>query len=52
MSDESFEPKIVGFFCNWCSYRAADLAGTLRAEYPPNIRLVRLMIKTKSLLNY
>ncbi len=38
-----FEPVIVGFTCNWCSYRAADLAGTARVKYPPNIRLVRLM---------
>lgn len=38
-----FEPLIIGFTCNWCSYRAADLAGTARIKYPPNIRLVRLM---------
>jgi len=40
---EQFEPVIIGFTCNWCSYRAADLAGTARVKYPPNIRLVRLM---------
>jgi len=40
---ETFEPVIVGFTCNWCSYRAADLAGTARIKYPPNIRLIRLM---------
>lgn len=40
---ETFEPTIIGFTCNWCSYRAADLAGTARIKYPPNIRLVRLM---------
>ena len=39
----SFEPVLIGFTCNWCSYRAADLAGTARIKYPPNIRLVRLM---------
>jgi F420-non-reducing hydrogenase iron-sulfur subunit len=38
-----FEPLILGFTCNWCSYRAADLAGTARMKYPPNVRLVRLM---------
>jgi F420-non-reducing hydrogenase iron-sulfur subunit len=38
-----YEPLIIGFTCNWCSYRAADLAGTARMKYPPNIRLVRLM---------
>ncbi len=42
MSD-SFEPTIVGFTCNWCSYRAADLAGTARIKYAPNVRLIRLM---------
>jgi F420-non-reducing hydrogenase iron-sulfur subunit len=40
---EQFEPIILGFTCNWCSYRAADLAGTSRQKYPPNIRLIRLM---------
>jgi F420-non-reducing hydrogenase iron-sulfur subunit len=38
-----FEPTIIGFTCNWCSYRAADLAGTARLKYPPNVRLIRLM---------
>jgi F420-non-reducing hydrogenase iron-sulfur subunit len=40
---EHFEPLIIGFTCNWCSYRAADLAGTARVKYAPNIRLIRLM---------
>ncbi len=39
----TFEPVIIGFTCNWCSYRAADMAGTARIKYPPNIRLIRLM---------
>jgi F420-non-reducing hydrogenase iron-sulfur subunit len=38
-----WEPVIIGFTCNWCSYRAADLAGTARTKYPPNVRLIRLM---------
>ena len=38
-----FEPNIVGFFCNWCSYTAADLAGTTRTQYPSNVRIVRVM---------
>ncbi|HEX74493.1 MAG TPA: hydrogenase iron-sulfur subunit [Dehalococcoidia bacterium] len=42
MMDE-FEPKIVGFFCNWCSYTGADLAGTSRIKYPPNVRVIRVM---------
>lgn len=37
-----FEPKILGFFCNWCTSAAADLAGTSRMKYPPNIRPVRV----------
>ena len=40
---EQFEPVMIGFTCNWCSYRAADLAGTARMKYPPNVRLFRLM---------
>ena len=40
---DTFEPLIIGFTCNWCSYRAADLAGTARIKYPPNVRLIRLM---------
>ncbi len=39
----NFEPKIVGFLCNWCSYAGADLAGTLRMKYPPNVRIIRVM---------
>ena len=42
-TQDQFEPVIIGFTCNWCSYRAADLAGTARVKYPPNIRLIRLM---------
>jgi coenzyme F420-reducing hydrogenase delta subunit/ferredoxin len=37
-----FEPKIVAYVCNWCTYLGADLAGTTRLEYPPNVRIVRL----------
>ena len=43
MSDLNFEPKIVGFLCNWCSYRGADMAGTARKKYAPNVRVVRVM---------
>lgn len=43
MTDETFEPKIVAFLCNWCSYRAADLAGTARLKYQPNVRMMRVM---------
>ena len=40
---EQFEPVFVGFLCNWCSYRAADLAGTSRLHYAPNMRVIRVM---------
>ncbi len=40
---EEFDPKIIGFLCNWCSYAGADLAGVSRIQYPPNIRTIRVM---------
>jgi F420-non-reducing hydrogenase iron-sulfur subunit len=40
---EDFEPNIIGFLCNWCSYAGADLAGTSRMKYPPNIKSIRVM---------
>ena len=40
---KQFEPKILVFSCNWCSYAGADLAGTSRTQYAPNIRIVRVM---------
>jgi len=39
----SFEPKILAFCCNWCSYAGADLAGVSRYQYPPNVRIIRVM---------
>ena len=39
----AYEPKIVAFCCNWCSYAGADLAGTTRIQYPPNVRIIRVM---------
>ena len=39
----AFEPKIIGFLCNWCCYAGADLAGVSRFQYPPNIRIIRVM---------
>lgn len=38
-----FEPQIIAFVCNWCTYAGADLAGTSRIQYPPNVRMIRLM---------
>ena len=43
MEQESkWEPKLLGFLCRWCSYAGADLAGTSRFSYPPNIRIIRV----------
>jgi coenzyme F420-reducing hydrogenase delta subunit len=38
----NWEPKILAFLCNWCSYAGADLAGTSRIQYPPNVRVIRV----------
>lgn len=38
-----FKPKVVGFLCNWCTYTGADLAGTSRIQYPPHVRIIRVM---------
>jgi len=38
-----FEPNILGILCNWCTYAGADLAGTARMQYPPNVRVIRVM---------
>ncbi len=43
MNQEEFEPKILAFCCNWCAYAGADLAGVSRLQYPPNIRIIRVM---------
>ena len=45
MSD--FEPKIIAFCCEFCAYTAADLAGSMRLEYPPNVRVVKIMCTGK-----
>ncbi len=41
--ENGYDPKIVGFLCNWCSYAGADLAGVSRLSYPPNLRIIRVM---------
>jgi F420-non-reducing hydrogenase iron-sulfur subunit len=43
MADDIFEPLIIAFCCNWCSYAGADLAGVSRLQYPPNILVIRVM---------
>ncbi|MHB0981699.1 MAG: hydrogenase iron-sulfur subunit [Thermoleophilia bacterium] len=43
MNEEGYEPLIVAFACNWCSYAGADLAGVSRLQYPPNARVVRVL---------
>ena len=40
---EEFQPKILAFCCNWCAYASADLAGVSRLQYPPTIRIIRVM---------
>jgi len=45
---EGFEPKIVAFCCHYCAYTAADLAGSMRLQYPPNVRVVRLLCTGKT----
>lgn len=42
MTDNGYQPKIVGFLCNWCSYAGADMAGTSRMVYPSHIRIIRV----------
>jgi F420-non-reducing hydrogenase iron-sulfur subunit len=42
-TESSFEPKIMGFLCNWCSYAGADKAGTAQIPYPPNVSVVKVM---------
>ena len=41
-NNDTWEPKIVAFLCNWCSYAGADLAGVSRFQYPPNVRVIRV----------
>ncbi len=43
MKNESFEPTIIAFLCNWCTFTAADLAGTSRLLYPANVKIIRMM---------
>jgi coenzyme F420-reducing hydrogenase delta subunit len=47
VSKKNWEPRIIGFLCNWCSYTGADLAGTSRLQYPPNVRVIRLMCSSR-----
>lgn len=42
-TEEVFEPKIIGFLCNWCSYAGADKAGGMQEMYPPNVKVIRVM---------
>jgi len=42
MEESTWEPKVVGFLCHWCSYAGADLTGSARLEYPHNIRIIRI----------
>ena len=48
ITSNNWQPRIVAFFCNWCTYTAADLAGVSRFTYAPNSRVVRLMCSGKA----
>ena len=47
-ADQSFQPKVVAFCCTYCAYTAADLAGSLRLEYAPNVRVVQILCSGKT----
>ena len=44
---DQFEPRLIGFCCNWCSYAGADLAGLYRVKYPTNVRIIRTMCSSR-----
>lgn len=52
MSSENFEPKILAFCCHYCAYAAADLAGSMRTQYPPNVRIIRTPCTGRLEVNY
>ena len=45
--EETYEPKVVAFCCHYCAYSAADLAGSMRIEYSPSVRIIKLMCTGK-----
>jgi F420-non-reducing hydrogenase iron-sulfur subunit len=45
--EKTYEPKVVAFCCHYCAYSAADLAGSMRIEYSPNVRIIKLMCTGK-----
>lgn len=47
MTSESFEPKLIAMVCTYCTYTAADMAGSLRLQYPPNVRIVKYLCTGK-----
>jgi len=52
MESEEYSPKIIAFLCNWCSYAGADLAGTSRIQYSPNIRVIKVMCSARVSPNF
>ena len=46
--NETFQPTIVAFCCNWCSYAGADLSGTNRLQYPANVKIIRIPCSCRS----
>lgn len=49
---DTYEPKVVAFCCHYCAYSAADLAGSMRLEYSPNVRIVKLLCTGKVDVNH
>jgi coenzyme F420-reducing hydrogenase delta subunit len=52
MSDKTFEPKILALVCTYCTYTAADMAGSMRLQYPPNVRVVKLLCTGRVDINH
>lgn len=52
MTGEQYNPRVIAFLCNWCSYAGADLAGTSRIQYPPNVRIIRVMCSARVSPNF
>ena len=52
MNDTAFEPKIVAFCCHYCAFASADLAGSMRIQYPPNVRIIRTPCTGRLEVNY
>lgn len=52
MKEQPFEPRLIAFLCNWCAYAAADLTGVSRLQYPPHLRVIRVMCSATVSFHY